>query len=150
MREIKFRVWDKNERVMYPPEFVTSIDLYEGFIELGEETYGEYTELLWDKVLQLDECEMLQYTGINDENGTEIYEGDVLRWSSEDNDGSMLVSNEQVIYNDGRFVMLNEKGQIVDLLKDAIKYNKSYEKVELVGNAYENKELLEKKEGGNK
>lgn len=139
MREIKFRAFLKGAHQRMCKVKRMQFENDQIFVAVFD---GKNNAIVWGNV-DGENLILMRYTGINDENGTEIYEGDVLRWSSEDNDGSMMVSNEQVIYNDGRFVMLNEKGRITDLLKEAIKYNKSYEKVELVGNIYENKELME-------
>jgi YopX protein. len=67
MREIKFRAWDtKKERFDYYPLIsngsVYNVDAFDDLVEYSE---GRM-------ILQ-------QYTGLNDKNGKEIYEGDVLR-----------------------------------------------------------------------
>jgi len=65
MREIKFRAWDKDFKQMHP---VIGIHWEGEFIDYGTE--GE-TGLLNDFIL-------MQYTGIKDKNGREIYEGDII------------------------------------------------------------------------
>ncbi len=66
MREIKFRVYNKTQAKMSAP--FTLIDLM--CVEVP---------LLSGSVMT-DEIEWLQYTGLKDKNGVEIYEGDVMRW----------------------------------------------------------------------
>lgn len=57
MREIKFRVWDNLDFMSQP---FTLQDLQE------------------KKIQFTSECILMQYTGIKDKNGKEIYEGDIL------------------------------------------------------------------------
>lgn len=92
MREIKFRAWDKESNVMiysdsvYPRssyklefdilndmEFTLTkmIDRVNVYYEDGEETYIE----IFNKV----DAELMQYTGLKDKNGKEIYEGDIVQ-----------------------------------------------------------------------
>jgi hypothetical protein len=60
MDEIKFRAWDRLNKEMYPNPFNGRIgELNDTFAHPGNWTY-------------------LQYTGLNDRNGMEIYEGDIV------------------------------------------------------------------------
>jgi len=59
MREIKFRAWDDNEKQM-----VFWDDLRD--------------TKLFDDGFDNNQCTLMQYTGLKDKNGKEIYEGDVV------------------------------------------------------------------------
>lgn len=58
MREIKFRAWDKEGKFMTDPFSLGSVNAGDGYDH---------------------EWEVLQFTGLNDRTGQEIYEGDILR-----------------------------------------------------------------------
>jgi uncharacterized phage protein (TIGR01671 family) len=64
MREIKFRMWSKDvNRYWYDPE-----NVYDCLKQSKmPEHKGLYDDMVWQ-----------QYTGIKDENGKEIYEGDII------------------------------------------------------------------------
>jgi len=113
MREIKFRVWhsDKQLRSDTPRmEYFTLNDIY----WRGEDT-GDYDFP--------GKLEVMQYTGLHDKNGKEIYEGDIIK------QGDTVTS---VIWNAPKFE-----------LKDACRISEKAKPLEVIGNIYENPALLE-------
>lgn len=58
MREIKFKAWDKEGKFMTDPFFLGSVNAGDGYDH---------------------EWEILQFTGLKDKNGSEIYDGDILK-----------------------------------------------------------------------
>ena len=108
MREIKFRAWDRNmKKIIYP--------------SMGMANNLESWEIL--KLFDI----IMQFTGLL-ANGTEIYEGDIMRFWDAD---LRRVRYEKVYFEDGAFWVNGREGQ-----KDW---------GEKVGNIYENPELLEEK-----
>lgn len=75
MREIKFRAW--NGEVMSKPFYLHEIYQCEGLV--GHFTDKDGVSVIWPTMEEDGGC-LLQYTGLKDKNGAEIYEGDVVYW----------------------------------------------------------------------
>lgn len=136
MREIKFRAWFEGH--MYEiakldfwgdPEQATC-DMVR--MSLTEDGYTEECEVY------LHEVELMQYTGMKDKNGKEIYEGDIVTTDLERN---YLI----VEYRNGAF-MLNCNDGLEDyydiFFATSDEPTEIYKYGEVVGNIYENPEML--------
>ncbi len=133
MREIKFRAFSKRlNKMMYGFPF-GNLNTITGFTE--ERGYNQ-SPIGHD--VDVWEVEIMQYTGLKDKNGQEIYEGDIIRattvWSLNNYD---FIS--EVTFEDGVFGIkdLTPQSGTTEQLKLV-----NWIKVEVIGNIYENKDLL--------
>ena len=131
MREIKFRFWYSSEnRIIYDSSEIENIEptgINEAIKELQEDS----------------DFIVMQYTGLKDKNGKEIYEEDILsfnlntRYGFIEKKGVVCCKN---LSNCGiEFLPLTiDKMNFFDLFVEA-------KQIKILGNIYENLELLEEK-----
>ncbi len=120
MREIKFRIWDEVLMHMYTPEM------------------NQKEPNLWaipraeGGILKKDDCILMQYTGLKDKNGKEIYEGDVLEWEDR-----RVIDSRVIEFSDGGFWLV---GKTNEPWRE--RFMPSEPTREIIGNIYENPELI--------
>lgn len=125
MKEPKFKAWDKVLK-----RFVPVACLYfnenSNFIGVftGEEIDGEWT------VVRKEHLELVQFTGLKDKKGIDIYEGDVCRTRYY---SAMWRENLETV----QAVVWDEDESSFGLRK------KNMANIEIIGNIYENPELLD-------
>lgn len=106
MREIKFRVFDKISKQMYRWSQIASISL----IDFNKEHY-----------------ELMQFTGLTDKNGVEIYEGDIVN-------SSYFKKGIVVFWENGWYFEVSGNSHH--------SFNTARHSFEIIGNIHSNPELL--------
>lgn len=129
MREIKFRAWDKENKRMLPVDYM-KLDFGKVPYVNGE-TFSK-DDGWFDYELWYDEFELMQYTGIKDKNGTEIYESDIIEFLTYDGEIPMA----QVVFERFAFKALDIEDECCEYDFDDLM------DIEVIGNIYENHELL--------
>jgi len=173
MREIKFRAWDKKRKEMWYPEDMTHGKMVDPD-NCGSLIYCDIEQLALGAdgtIYILDECgnfenavaigenyELMQFTGLKDSKGKEIYEGDIVSWKAEGAIGEWLVGI--VKWEEDRFIVERVNSPLwvyegITCRSYAIKgefYAEhripsfEWDELEIIGNIYENPELLKEVE----
>ena len=121
-REIKYRAWLKEEKKMVNVETMHFTEKWIGYQIFYEEEKKKKFEFS-----DSENFKLMQYTGLKDSLGNEIYEGDIL-WNEYDEE------HGEVIFDEGEWKLLESNiSQNLFSLLDV---------VEVKGNIYENEELL--------
>ncbi|EJT5924501.1 YopX family protein [Clostridium perfringens] len=144
-RELKVRAWDRDLEIMVYSDKrnKSTYDINYEFVinekgslvcnwhEDTEDYYGNFKEANGT----LDN--LMQYTGLKDKNGKEIYEGDILSIKIYSGDKVIVEGKTVVEFKDGCF------GVIWGHDKAFLSLNSFFKaKFEVIGNIYENPELL--------
>ena len=132
-REIKFRAWDDHKKQMFNVGVLGIFDNCSwqhsfSYLHNTQEWYGEEGMVI-DPIL-------MQYTGMKDKNGKEIFEGDILQWTSSNPFSLGEIRKIQVSYVQAQYwgQGRNLGVYLAELL--------SNEKCEIVGNIYEDGSVL--------
>ena len=124
MRKIKFRAWDKeNEKMMK----VSSLHLENKEISVKENGTFHLFRMQ----------DLMQYTGLRDKNGKEIYEGDIVLIKL---DETSTWYKTVVKFKEGAFI-----ASLIDGEDYIYIFNRGFDSndFEIIGNIYKNKKLLE-------
>ena len=126
MREIKFRAWDKKNKAMFYPQELIQLDrVYAGYFDDSGCPKTDENIIL------------MQYTGLKDKNGREIYEGDIVKYKGLL--GRKKIGIVKYIEEEALFAIIE------NYTKDTLwSFDLSCaDDLEVIGNIYENPELLE-------
>ena len=130
MREIKFKAWVKDRKEIFEIVLINYVSKKVTYIL---ERIGHPLNIRDGKFndVEFNEIELMQYTGLKDEYGDEIYEGDIV---------TLHNSRYKVIFNmeQARFVLRDDKFEM-----EIPFTNNNNERMEIIGNIYENPELIE-------
>ena len=153
MREIKFRAWDLDRKEMNHKVLV-------GNLNQGDENYTAHCILIdgeWKNFDEFSNISLMQFTGVQDKNGVDIYEGDMITSHQFLFDGNEV---ESIIFG---VIGSNDFGWTLGRIKN--KFYEDYtgyepsegetnlgdfyglheESFEVIGNIHQNPELLESK-----
>lgn len=123
----RYRVWDKQTERMH---IVSGIDFNDGLVS-SVNIWHEG----WPWVLEPDEIALMQSTGMKDKNGVEIFEGDLVEHDDNLNGDWETFEACEVVY-DKDYAQFCFKWDAGNFLTD-------YRNLNVIGNIYENSELLE-------
>jgi uncharacterized phage protein (TIGR01671 family) len=125
VRDIKFRLWDGEDMLDHE--------------ELERKDSDEWCVYNYITDIKEDEClRVMQYTGLKDKSGKEIYEGDIIEG------GYMNLLTQE--FNSKKFIVEYKEGCFGGKLIGHSPYGDTWLKFikgEVIGNIYENPELLE-------
>jgi len=128
----KYKAWDKTEKRMCEVGYIDFAKERAQLAIIVDNTRMAYGT--WE--LPLKDVELLEFTGLHDKNGKEIYEGDIIE-----------LSNEQYVIKWGKSgFVLNENVTKMNIFNDLHvlpSLHRHVSEIEVIGNIYENPELLE-------
>ena len=124
-REIKFRAWLKEDKKM---ENVKTMDFTDKSIQYLEK--NEFINAYLLRRVSFDDVELMQYTGVKDRNGKEIYEGDIIICKY----GPQIAMEVKWVDEGFRTLGKYDGDNYVGFVKN---------NAEVIRNIYENKNLLE-------
>jgi uncharacterized phage protein (TIGR01671 family) len=152
-REIKFRAWDKKQKAFINGFNMVGFSTGQGAPKRKLQRFSSY----WDE----EEVELMQYTGLKDKNGKEIYDGDILQvetaWykakitptQGEDETDAIFgyrrngitywTVEHKIFTSRVGFMIYGIDRRFHKVLTPNMIYNN---KAEVIGNIYENPELL--------
>ena len=129
MRKIKFRAWLKEDKKMVNVETMDFTDKSIQYLEKSE-----FINAYLLRRVSFDDVKLMQYTGIKDKNGKEIYENDLISCNKH--------KNIVVFFEGGCFKVKYLRNSTTTITCTLNSFLEKY-KCKISGNIYETPELLE-------
>ena len=128
MREIKFRAWLKESNQMIQNDFVNK----------EASSFVIYDEVAQEWISNEAEFILMQFTGLKDRNGKEIYEGDICHIGTRatEQEEATDEGNTEIWFHEGKFLTRYYAFPVSAWACKEICF------IEVIGNIYENPELL--------
>lgn len=143
-REIKFRAWDEGNKVMHTDvEFIKSGDDGNDWICISsnERQYMVVGhKLIFDNPYCRPQIHLMQFTGLKDKNGKEIYEGDIVNIYFYGI--SVIVWNENICAFQYAYHAIGKGTSVGGRMTNTLYDHDGIKKYEVVGNIYEHPHLL--------
>lgn len=151
-REIKFRAYDKEVEKMTYFDDEDYLYNYPFILQLKQvfkkdSNYDDYEDFEYEDVT--DKVELMEYTGLHDKNGKEIYEGDIIEFSYDVFTGNFdtKVGRGTIEFIAGAFYIKpfeieGRKVKDTDNEEWFLLYTVNIDTLKVIGNIYDNSELL--------
>ena len=160
-RIIKFRAWQKNHKKIGRVKSISfneKSEIEHLCFHNGDNCAPVYSNY-WKnhKEWDLDNLELMEFTGLKDKNGKEIYEGDIVKWVNGKHYWEAIISTLKDSKSNTLYAIETFHNCTSDEFDEIYTYERSNsrmgfrndveflsKKIEVIGNIYENPELLEK------
>ena len=146
MRMIDFRAWDKKKSEIVDVMDIDFSGKKVGVCNVPKRMFKDgRLHTIHSIERDWSEVELMQYTGLEDKNNTEIFEGDIVKRTYLFNGGYGETHTGEVVYDKeyARYVISRPQKHIEPKNEDIRNILSDKSTYEVIGNIYENPELLE-------